>query len=78
MEGLLLQQQEAVKKMSSDRLRKKLVSQGYDVETVRGMDRETLLNTYAEILTVDKPELVSAAGQDMDIERERLQLQKMT
>ena len=38
--------------MSSDRLREKLVSQGYDVETVMGMDRETLLNTYAEILTV--------------------------
>ena len=78
MEALLLQQQEAVKKMSSDRLREKLVSQGYDVETVRGMDRETLLNTYAEILTADKPELVGVASQDMDIERERLQLEKMT
>jgi len=38
--------------MSSDRLREKLLNQGFSEDSVRNMDRETLMHTYAETLSI--------------------------
>ena len=78
MEKLTTSQQESVRKMSSERLQEKLVSDGYDKETVKALDRDTLMAKYAEVLSA-KPVVAAgtALGYDVDIERERLELQKM-
>ena len=47
MEKLSAAQQQHLKKMSSDRLRIKLMTQGYEEDIVIGMEREELIATYA-------------------------------
>ena len=54
MEKLTQQQQEAVKKMSTDRLRLKLMTAGYEEEAVLGLERANLMNTFAELLAAEK------------------------
>ena len=63
--------------MSSERLIEKLVSLGCDEETVKAMDREQLLHNYAEALSNKPVAAGGALSYDVEIERERLQLQKM-
>jgi len=46
MEKLTQQQQEAAKKMSMDRLHLKLMKAGCEEETVLGLDRANLMNTF--------------------------------
>jgi len=63
-------------------LREKLLNQGFSEDSVRNMDRETLMHTYAETLSIpsvsDISEQSVASGRyDIDSERERLMLQKM-
>ena len=54
MEKLGAAQQQQLKKMSNDRLRIKLMAQGYDEDIVIGMEREELIATYAELLASGK------------------------
>lgn len=77
MEKLTTSQQESVRKMSSERLQEKLVSHGYDKEAVKALDRDTLMAKYAEVLSAKPVAAEAAVGYDVDIERERLALQKM-
>ena len=50
MEKLSTAQQQQLKKMSNERLRIKLMAQGYEEDIVRGMEREELIAAYAELL----------------------------
>ena len=50
MDKLTPAQQQSVKKMSDERLRLKLVAEGYEEDVVVAMERETMLSTYAEVL----------------------------
>lgn len=76
MEKLSQQEQEAVKKMSSDRLRLRLIAAGFDEDAVVQFDRPNLVSTYAELLATGKispfPPTPVAAGYDPEIERQRL------
>ena len=54
MEKLTQQQLETVKKMSSDRLRLKLLTFGYAEEEVVELDRGALINMYVELLAAGK------------------------
>ena len=58
MDKLSKQQQESVKKMSTERLRLNLLRVGQDEETVLAMDREALLNAWAAhvLAGTDKPQ----------------------
>ena len=73
-------QLKSVRKMSSDRLREKLLNDGFSEDFVRNMDRETLMQTYAETLSIPSvtdisEQPVASGGYDIDLERERLMLQ---
>jgi len=50
MEKLSVEKRTEVSKMSSERLRAKLIKAGYDEDEVFEMDRSQLLSTYAEYL----------------------------
>ena len=76
--------------MSSERLREKLPGLGYDNSTVESLNRQGLMNTYAEAFAA-KPESGGAEASDdvsapdeqqeqdsgSDVERERLYIMKM-
>ena len=50
MEKLSVEKRTEVSKMSTERLRAKLIKAGYDEDEVFEMDRSELLSTYAEYL----------------------------
>ena len=77
MEKLTQQQQEAVKKMSTDRLRLKLMTAGYEEQAVLGLERPNLMNTFAELLATGKVTPVGAAAApvlayDPELEKQKL------
>ena len=80
MEKLNAAQQQQLKKMSNDRLRIKLMAQGYEEDIVIGMEREELIATYAELLASGKlkvsPGAVVGDAYDPEVERERLAFEK--
>jgi hypothetical protein len=81
MDKLSKQQQESVKKMSTERLRLNLLRVGQDEETVLAMDREALLNAWAAhvLASTDKPQAAAAAaaGYDVELERQKLVFEKL-
>ena len=50
MEKLSVEKRTEISKMSTERLRAKLIKAGYDEDEVFEMDRSELLSTYAEYL----------------------------
>ena len=76
MEKLGAAQQQQLKKMSNDRLRIKLMTQGYEEDIVIGMEREELIVTYAKLLASGKlkvsPGAVGGVAYDPEVEMERL------
>ena len=90
MDKLSDKQQEIVRRMSSERLREKLLGLGYDNSTVESLNRQGLMNTYAEAFAA-KPESGGAEASDdvlapdeqqeqesaSDVKRERLYIMKM-
>ena len=84
MDKLTKQQQDAVKRTSTDRLRLNLLRLGYDEDEVCALDREALLAAWAEVVAAgkDKPRTGAAAeggvsaGYDVQFERERLAFER--
>ena len=81
MEGITQAQVESIKKLSTARLIAKLLKVGYTHEQIEGMDRNTMMQTWAECVAdgKDKPEVVAErtfVGYDVDWEREKLQFEK--
>ena len=62
MDKLPKQQQENVRKMSTDRLRLNLLRAGNEEEAVLAMDRDALLNAWAELVVAGKEKPQAAAG----------------
>ena len=64
MEKLDSKVQESIKKMSSDRLKIKLVKAGLDEDDVAEMSRELLINSWAEMVATgrDAPKPAAAAA----------------
>lgn len=56
MEKLEPKVQETIKKMSSDRLRMKLVKAGLDEDNVAEMSREHLISAWAELVATGREE----------------------
>jgi len=84
MEKLPKQQQENIRKMSTDRLRLNLLRVGNEEEAVLAMDRDTLLNAWAELVVAgkEKPQAAAGAtartaGYDVELEREKLAFEKL-
>ena len=75
MDKLTTVQQQQVRKMSNERLRVKLISAGYDEESVLETDRDNLIATYAEVLASGKFN-VAPVGYDPDLEREKLAFER--
>jgi hypothetical protein len=63
MDRLTKQQQDAAKRLSTDRLRLNLLRLGYEEEDVCARDREALLAAWAELVATgkDKPRAGTAA-----------------
>ena len=79
MEKLPTVEQEKVRKMSTDRLRAKLLQADYDEEKVIAMSREQLLATYAEFLISGKAEAAAAASSasaELELKRQEIELRK--
>ena len=55
MEKLPVQKRNALSQMNSERLRSKLVDTGYDDNKLASLDRNSLLNLYAEYLLIKEP-----------------------
>ena len=63
MEKLTAEKRAEVSKMSTERLRAKLIKAGYDEDEIVEMERGDLLNTYAEyLITPPLPESPEKAG----------------
>ena len=80
MEKLNTKQQAEVSKMSTERLRTKLTDAGYDEGHIADLDRNDLLNLYAEYLVappvVTVPELGAVGGQVGGMSAEELSLRQ--
>jgi len=76
MERLTKTEQESIKKMSTERLRKHLLKEDYAEGQLARMSREEMMETYAEILARRKesPGEAAAAKLDPALERERMAL----
>ena len=81
MEKLNPQQLQSIQKMSSDRLKMKLIKAGMSEDVVEQMDRPALLEAWAELVLEgkDKPPEVSSptvpAGYDPQLERQKWEFQ---
>jgi hypothetical protein len=82
MDKLEAAAREAIKKMSTDRLRIKLAKVGVDEEEIAGMSREQLMHAWAERVAEGKEEPlptaiapIKALGYDVDLERQRLEFE---
>jgi len=89
MEKLSVEKRTEVSKMSTERLRARLIKAGYDEDEVFEMDRSELLSTYAEYLlsppTPESPEKAEGgvvpptAGvsvEELELKRQELELRK--
>ena len=84
MEKLTAEKRAEVSKMSTERLRAKLIKAGYDEDEIVEMERGDLLNTYAEYLvTPPLPESPEKAGAvdgmsaaEIEFRRQELKLRK--
>ena len=80
MEKLTQQQLETVKKMSSDRLRLKLLAFGYAEEEVVELDRGALINMYVELLAAGKVPVGATASPgltyDVELEKQKFQFEQ--
>jgi len=80
MDKLTTAQQQQLKKMSNDRLRIKIMAQGYEEDIVIGMEREELIAAYAELLASGKlkvsPGAVGGVGYDPEVQKEKLAFEK--
>ena len=77
MEKLSVEKQTEVSKMSTERLRARLIKVGYDEDEVVEMDRNELLSTYAEyLLSPPIPESPEKAEGDMSAEELELRRRK--
>ena len=72
MERVTQAQQAQVKKMSTGRLRLRLLSAGHEEEVLEGMERTALMEAYAQLVAEGavRPEL--AVSYDPTVERDRL------
>ena len=81
MEKLTAEKRAEVSKMSTERLRAKLIKAGYDEDDIFEMERGDLLNTYAEYLVTpsltESPEKAGAVGgmSEAEIEFRRQELE---
>ena len=75
MEKLSTPKAEAVKKLGTTALIRKLSGAGYSEEALDGMDRPQMLNAWAECISAgkDKPQ-TGATGQLTEYERQKLQM----
>jgi hypothetical protein len=80
MDKLEAAAREAIKKMSTDRLRMKLAKVGVDEDEIAGMLREQLMHAWAERVAEGREEPlpmatapIKAPGYDVDLERQRLE-----
>jgi len=87
MDKLSKQQQEAVRKMSTERLRVNLMRLEYSEDTVLAMDRDALVNAWAELVLTgqDKPQgavggtaRAATTGYNVELEREKLAFEKLS
>ena len=84
MEKLAAEKRAEVSKMSTERLRAKLIKAGYDEDDIFEMERGDLLNTYAEYLVTpslpESPEKVGAVGSmseaEIEFRRQELETRK--
>ena len=91
MEKLAAEKRAEVSKMSTERLRAKLIKAGYDEDEIFEMERGDLLNTYAEYLITpplpESPEKTGAVGgmseaeiefrkQELDLRKQELEWQR--
>lgn len=80
MVKLTKSEQDNIKKMSDARLVSCLTKCGVSVDEVEHMDRNSMLNKWAELVAAkaDKPAAatVSTVGYDAAVEREKLQFEK--
>jgi len=72
MERITQAQQAQIKKMSTSRLRLRLLSAGYEEDVVEGMDRTTLMEAYAQLVAEGAVRPEFAVTYDPAVERERL------
>ena len=82
MDKLDKEKQKDLRKMSDVRLAAKLTQAGFNAENIEAMDREAMLNNYAEVvlgISAVKPGAAVAAGvvapYDAELERRKLDLQ---
>jgi len=61
--------------MSTERLRLKLMACGYDEEVVSGLDRSSLISTYAELLAAGNVGTPAPPALSYDIELEKQKLE---
>ena len=84
MEKLTAEKRAEVSKMSTERLRAKLIKAGYDEDEIFEMERGDLLNTYAEYLITpplpESPEKAGAVGgmsaAEIEFRKQELELRK--
>lgn len=84
MEKLTAEKRAEVSKMSTERLRAKLIKAGYDEDKIFETERGDLINTYAEYLITpplpESPEKAGAVGgmsvAEMEFRRQELELRK--
>ena len=85
MDKLTKTQQEGIRKMSTERLRVRLIGAGQDEETVCGTDRPELLTMWAELVATGRdkpitgvqPSVASAAAADPETEKSRAEAEQL-
>lgn len=79
MDKLTPEQQMSIKKLSDVRLMAKLTQAGYSVEAIEAMDRATMLNALAELVSMGKDKLVKevrkTGSYDVKLERKKLEFE---
>jgi len=81
MENITEVQREDIKKMSTSRLKLKLLTAGFSDEDVESFDRPTCLTKWAELISrgVDQPlpSTPQSSVYDVELERERLRWEQV-
>ena len=80
MDALTPEQQAEIKKLSSERIRAKLVKAGYDEDTVFAFDRQQLLDTFA-VFTLKPVEITASdaelRGREIEARQQELKLREV-